>query len=218
MVQAFGLVGVFVILFAETGLLMGFFLPGDSLLFLVGVVAAGASSSLAGIHLPLAALLIGCPISAIAGAQVGYYLGVRAAHRIVKDTSLRRLHRAEAYFVRFGPAKSMVLSRFIGIVRTFINPAAGILGMPGRRFFLWNVVGGIAWTNSVVLAGYFVGHSFPVDRYLTPVVIGIVVLATLPGVIGFARARSSTGVDVETVAGKGDAGPSDNDVVQPESV
>lgn len=216
MVHAFGLIGVFCILIAETGLLVGFFLPGDSMLFLAGVVSAGAASSLAGVHLPLAALLIGCPISAVVGAQIGYYLGVKAGHRIVKRKSRERLDRAETYFLRFGPAKSIVLSRFVGIIRTFINPAAGILGMSARRFLLWNVISAIAWTDSVVLAGYFVGHSFPVDKYLTPVIIGIVILATVPGVISFVRARPSADDENPTASDRTDS--IEPEAAQPEPV
>lgn len=191
MVQAFGLAGIFLILFVETGLLVGFFLPGDSLVFLAGVVATGAATNLGGVHLPLPALLIGCPISAILGAQLGYYLGVKAERKIFKGKRRARLRRAEEYFNRFGAARSIVLARFIGIIRTFINPAAGILGMPIKKFFLWNVVGAFLWTESLILAGYFVGDSLPMDTYLGPIIIGIVVLATVPGLVGLLRVRAA---------------------------
>ncbi len=191
MVQAFGLAGIFLILFIETGLLVGFFLPGDSLVFLAGVVSAGAATNLGGVNLPLPALLIGCPISAVLGAQLGYYLGVKAKRNIVKAKHRDRLRRAEEYFNRFGAARSIVLARFVGIIRTFINPAAGILGMPVKKFFLWNVVGAFLWTESLILAGYFVGDLLPMDRYLGPIIIGIVLLATIPGVVGVLRVRTA---------------------------
>jgi membrane-associated protein len=197
LIQAFGLIGVLLIIFAETGLLIGFFLPGDTLLFLAGVVAAGAIKHL---ELPIAGLLIGTPVFAIAGAQVGHWLGSNVGRRLFNrpDSRLfRREHvdKAEYYFLKYGPAKAVVLARFVPIVRTFLNPVAGILEMPARTFFLWNVIGGILWTESVVLLGYKLGgslsHSFNIDKYILPAAALLFVLSVLPMVFEVMRSRRS---------------------------
>ena len=161
LLHTFGLVGVWAILFAETGLLVGFFFPGDSLLFLAGVAATPVADAIFGdgTKLSLAGLLIGAPICAIAGAQLGHWLGARYGRRMFDKPNSRLfkqeyVDKAEYYFEKFGPAKAVVLARFIPIVRTFLNPVAGVLGMPARKFFLWNVVGAILWTDGIILAGY----------------------------------------------------------------
>src|SRR6266536_1406574 len=140
-------------MFAETGLMVGFFLPGDSLLFVAGVAASG---NIPGIKLSLVALLVGAPICAIIGAQVGHHLGARYGTRLFIRPDSRffkheYVEKAEHYFVKFGPAKAVVLARFIPIVRTFLNPVAGVLEMPARRFLVWNVIGGLLWTDGLIL-------------------------------------------------------------------
>jgi membrane-associated protein len=180
LINTFGLLGIYAILIAETGLLIGFFLPGDTLLLAAGAFAATSASS--GIHLPLVPLLIGAPIAAIVGAQLGHYLGAKGGPRLFAREDARLFRReyvvkTEKVFNRFGGGKAVVLSRFIPVVRTFINPVAGILEMPARRFFVWNVIGGVAWTVGIILIGYVVGHSFPIDRYVLPVVAAAVLLS-----------------------------------------
>jgi membrane-associated protein len=193
-----GLVGVWAILFAETGLLLGFFLPGDSLLFLAGIAASPIGAGIVGKPLSLVGLLIGAPICAIVGAQLGHYLGAKFGRKLFERPNSRLFKReyvdkAEYYFNKFGPAKAVILARFIPIVRTFLNPVAGVLEMPARRFFLWNVIGGILWTDGLILVGYLLGDqldaNFPIDKFLLPVVILIVVLSVLPIVIEFVRER-----------------------------
>jgi membrane-associated protein len=197
LISAFGLAGIWAILFAETGLLLGFFLPGDSLLFLAGVFATDFGAKTVG-QLSLPGLLIGAPIFAIVGAQLGHLLGARYGRRLFDRPNSRLFKRefvdkAEHYFLKFGPAKAVVLARFIPIVRTFLNPVAGVLGMPARTFFLWNVVGAILWTDGIILIGYLLGDqlsaNFPIDKYLLPAIVTVVGLSVLPIAIEFVRER-----------------------------
>jgi membrane-associated protein len=186
LIEAFGLIGVLIILFAETGLLIGFFFPGDSLLFTAGFFASGAASAATGVQLPLMALLGLGPICAIAGAQLGHYLGAKSGPVLFNrpDSRLFKreyVKRAEYYFERFGPGKAVVIARFIPIVRTFLNPVAGVLEMDARRFFIWNVVGAILWVDGVTLLGYFLGRVIPgIDRYLLPAAAIVIFLSVLP--------------------------------------
>jgi membrane-associated protein len=226
LLQAFGLVGVWVILFAETGLLVGFFFPGDSLLFLAGVAASPVAESIFGdgTRLSLAGLLIGAPLCAIVGAQLGHFLGARYGRKMFErpDSKLFKreyVEKAEYYFQKFGPAKAVVLARFIPIVRTFLNPGAGTLGMPARQFFIWNVVGAILWTDGIILVGYLLAQRIyaaigeKIDHYILPVVVLIVFLSVLPILIELIRERkakkkAATAVAVvaaATVAGVVDA-------------
>lgn len=184
LIETFGLIGILVIVFAETGLLVGFFLPGDSLLFTAGFFASSAASATVQLHLGL--LLPGVAIAAIVGAQVGYLIGRRAGP-VLFDRPQSRLFnpanvkKAEHYFERFGPAKAVVLARFVPIVRTFLNPVAGVLEMPVRTFTLWNVIGGLLWSAGVTLLGYTLGSRVPgVDKYLLPVIAVIIVVSFVP--------------------------------------
>lgn len=201
LLKTFGLVGVWVILFAETGLLIGFFLPGDSLLFLAGVAASPVAKELVGEELSLTGLLIGAPICAIAGAQLGHWLGAKYGRRMFarpdsRFFKLEYVHKAEYYFQKFGPAKAVVLARFIPIVRTFLNPVAGMLGMPARTFFIWNVIGGILWTDGIIIAGWALAKQIKdaipdgqIDKYILPAVALIVFISVLPILIEIIRDR-----------------------------
>jgi membrane-associated protein len=202
LVHTFGLYGVWAILFAETGLLVGFFFPGDSLLFLAGVAATPVADEIfgGGTKLSLAGLLIGAPICAILGAQLGHYLGARYGTRMFEkpDSKLFKreyVEKAEHYFQKFGPAKAVVLARFIPIVRTFLNPVAGVLGMPAKQFFVWNVVGAILWTDGIILIGYLLAQKIydaigdKIDHYILPVVALIVLISVLPILIEMLRER-----------------------------
>jgi len=186
-IRAFGTIGILAIIFAETGLFIGFFLPGDSLLFTAGVLTVPALAK--GYHLSLPALLIGAPIAAILGAQLGHYIGAKAGPPLFSREQSRvfrheYLERAEHHFERYGEGKAVVLARFIPIIRTFLNPVAGALGMPARRFLLWNVIGGLIWTEVVLLVGHFLGQqlgsAFSIDKYILPIVLVIVVLSLIP--------------------------------------
>jgi membrane-associated protein len=202
LLQTFGLIGVWAILFAETGLLIGFFFPGDSLLFLAGVAASPVADSIFGngTRVSLVGLLIGAPVCAILGAQLGHLLGARYGRRMFEkpDSKLFKreyVEKAEYYFEKFGPAKAVVLARFIPIVRTFLNPVAGTLGMPARKFLLWNIVGAVLWTDGVLLVGYLLAQKIydaigdKIDHYILPVVALIVLISVLPIVIEMIRER-----------------------------
>jgi membrane-associated protein len=196
LIETFGTIGILAIIFAETGLLIGFFFPGDSLLFLAGVAASGTAAEAAGVQLPLGVLLIGAPICAIAGAQLGHFLGARFGPRMFNKPDSRffrkeYVDKAEYYFQRFGPARAVVLARFIPIVRTFLNPVAGVLGMPARTFFVWNVVGAVLWTVGVIMLGYSVSARLEgsIDRYLLPVIALIIFVSVLPILIEVYRHR-----------------------------
>jgi membrane-associated protein len=204
LVQTFGLYGVWAILFAETGLLVGFFFPGDSLLFLAGVAASPVAESIFGdgARMPLAALLIGAPVCAVVGAQFGHFLGARYGRRMFDKPDSRLFKReyvekAEYYFEKFGPAKAVVLARFIPIVRTFLNPVAGTLGMPARRFLLWNIVGAVLWSDGILLVGYLLARQIyeaigdRIDHYILPVVALIVLISVLPILIEMLRERKA---------------------------
>jgi membrane-associated protein len=182
LIVSFGLVGVLVILFAETGLLIGFFLPGDTLLALAGAVSGPHHTS--AVHLPWIPLLIGCPVAATVGAQVGHLIGVRGGSVLAKPGSsfAHSMHRIEPVLDRFGEGWAVFLCRFVPVLRTFINPAVGILGMPARRFALWNVLGGIVWTVGILIAGRLVGEKLHIDRYVLPVV-GLAVVVSVISVL-----------------------------------
>jgi membrane-associated protein len=201
LIQAWGTIGVLAMIFAETGLLIGFFLPGDSLLFTAGLLTVTSVYSLS-----LPVLLATTPAAAIAGAQLGYYFGVRAGVPLFERPNSRLfrreyLARAEHYFIRFGAPKAVVLARFVPIVRTFLNPVAGVLGMKAGQFFLWNVVGGLVWTEAILLAGHFLGAqlgaAFPIDRYLLPAIAIIVVISVLPVVREVIKVRRESSARVD---------------------
>ena len=154
--EAVGYAGLFAIIFAETGLLVGFFLPGDSLLMAVGLVASRGVMSLE-VLLPLLIL------AALAGDATGYAIGRKAGPRLFtrEDSrffSQRRLLQAKAFYDRHG-GKTIVLARFLAFARTFAPPVAGAVGMPYSRFTLFNVVGGAAWVSSMLLLGFWLGEA-----------------------------------------------------------
>ncbi|MEU1087753.1 DedA family protein [Streptomyces sp. NPDC005576] len=194
LLSAFGAIGIAVVLFAETGLLVGFFLPGDSLLFTAGLLAAPGIHG--PVHLSLPQVLCAAVAGALLGAQAGYLLGRRAGRALLTRSSSRKLHegaeRAEELLDRYGHAKAIVLARFVPIVRTVLNPLAGALNVPARVFTLWQIVGGMVWTAGLVLAGYGLGSSVPnVDRYLLPIVALVVLVSLTPLAVEVIRRRGS---------------------------
>ncbi|MEV4615504.1 DedA family protein [Kitasatospora sp. NPDC049258] len=193
---AFGALGIAVVLFAETGLLVGFFLPGDSLLFTAGLLCTTGAHS--GPHLDLAQVLGAAALGALAGAQVGYLIGRRGGGALLARSRNRHLHegavRAEELLTRYGHGKAVVLARFVPVVRTVLNPLAGALGVGVRTFTLWQVVGGLVWTFGLVLAGFALGSSVPnVDRYLLPIVGVVIALSLLPLALELLRSRRRAG-------------------------
>ncbi|MFB7597414.1 DedA family protein [Streptomyces sp. NPDC056160] len=192
LLAAFGVLGVGVVMFAETGLLVGFFLPGDSLLFTAGLLCTGTADR--GVRLSLAPLLLAAAVGALAGSQCGYLLGRKAGGALLARSRSSRLHegarRAEELLERYGFAKAIVLARFVPVVRTVLNPMAGALGVPVRTFTLWQVAGGLVWSLGLTLAGYALGSSVPnIDKYLLPVIALIVVVSLIPLAAEVLRSR-----------------------------
>ena len=180
LIRTVGYVGLFLIVFAESGLLFGFFLPGDSLLFTAGFLAAQGYLDL-WILMPLLA------IAAISGDSVGYSFGARVGPRLFqREDSLffhkKHLERAHQFYERHG-GKTIVLARFMPIVRTFAPIVAGMGQMTYRKFVTFNVFGGLLWTIGMLNAGYLFGNLLPaehVDRYLLPVIVVIVGVSVAP--------------------------------------
>lgn len=170
--------GIFAIVFAESGLLIGFFLPGDSLLITAGILAQQGSLHLAGAMLAVA-------LGAIIGDSTGYFIGRRFGPAVFSrpDSRLFRpeyVERTQAFFERYG-GFSLVLARFVPVVRTVAPTLAGVGKMPYARFLIYNVVGGLLWATSVPLLGYWLGGLIPnLDRYILLVVGVAVVLSLIP--------------------------------------
>ena len=178
-IQTIGYFGVFAIIFAESGLLIGFFLPGDSLLFTAGFLA---SAGFFNIHI----LVLGCFIAAITGDSIGYYIGHRWGRRLFsKDDSLffhkNHLMRAEKFYEKHG-GKTIILARFMPIIRAFAPVVAGIGKMHYPTFLSYNLLGGLLWAVVIPYLGYYLGKSIPdIDKYLIPMV-GLIILASVsPG-------------------------------------
>jgi len=191
LLASYGVIGLALILFAETGLLLGFFLPGDSLLFLAG---AYAHSSAAGQpHPSILGVIVAAAAGAVIGGQVGYLFGRRAGpalfnrpdSRLFKQAYVERTH---AYFERFGP-RTLVLARFVPIVRTFAAPAAGVGRMSAPTFATWNLLGGLLWAVSVPLLGYALGGAINIDTYLVPITLVVVAVSFIPVLVEIRRAR-----------------------------
>lgn len=185
-----GLLLVVAVVFAETGLLAGFFLPGDSILFLAGALVATHVLSL-----PLPLVAVAVLVAAVAGDQVGFLLGRRLGPRLFSRPDSRffrheHVERATAFFERHGGI-AVVLARFVPVVRTFVPGVAGVARMPHRRFTASNLVGAGVWGVGLVLAGYFFGGIPFVARHVELVTIGIAALSVVPVVVGFVRRRRS---------------------------
>ena len=187
LITTFGTIGLFAIVFAESGLLFGFFLPGDSLLFTAGLLASQDKLS-------LPVILVGCFVAAVAGDQVGYAFGNRAGPALFRRPDSRffkqaHVEKAQEFFERHGP-KTIVLARFVPIVRTFAPILAGVGTMRYRTFVTFNVVGGLLWAVGVTLLGYVLGETIPdIDKYLLPAIAVIVGLSLLPVAVEVLRSR-----------------------------
>ncbi|NUS11271.1 MAG: DedA family protein [Streptomyces sp.] len=194
LLSSFGAIGIAVVMFAETGLLVGFFLPGDSLLFTAGLLSVSGASDV--VHLSLWQVLLASLAGALLGAQAGYVIGRRGGPALLARTKNAKLHegaaRAAELLERYGHAKAVVLARFVPVVRTVLNPLAGTLNVPVRTFTLWQVIGGTVWSAGLVLAGYGLGSSIPhVDTYLLPIVALIVVISLAPLAREVVRSRKA---------------------------
>jgi len=194
-----GLVGVLTIIFAETGLLVGLAFPGDSLLFIAGVAASGSGAAiLGGAALNPVLLFIGAPIAAILGSQVGHWFGSTYGRKLFDRPDGRFFNRqrvlaTEKWLTKYGTGKALVLSRFIPFVRTLINPLAGIVGIPVKRFLVWNIAGAVIWTQLVLGAGFILGEKLrgSVDKYLLPIVGLIIFISFIPVAVEFFREWST---------------------------
>jgi len=187
LIETFGMLGVLAIVFVESGLLVGFFLPGDSLLFTAGLLSANGT-------LPdLWVLLVTIPIAAIAGDQVGYAIGRKAGPAIFNRPDSRFFHRenvdrAQEFFDRHGP-RTIILARFVPIVRTFVPVVAGVARMDYRTFLTYNIVGGVLWGVGVTTLGYFLGQVEVIEANIEFVLIAIVGISFVPVAIEVLRSR-----------------------------
>lgn len=184
-----GLLVLLLVVFVESGLLFGFFLPGDSLLFTAGLLINTQDV------LPLWLVLLTVPLAAIAGDQVGYLIGRKAGPHIFNKPDSRffqqeYVDQAYAYFEKYG-ARTIVLARFVPIVRTFAPVVAGVSRMRYRTFVTYNVLGGILWGAGVVLLGYFLGRIDVVADNVEPIILLIVAISVMPIVLEILRARKT---------------------------
>ena len=190
LVRIGGLIGLIVIVFAETGLLVGFFLPGDSLLITAGLFAAKGDFDIVTLNLALIA-------SAILGDATGYWIGRRTGQALYSrpDSFLFRkehLRITHEFYERHG-GKTIVLARFMPIVRTFAPVVAGAADMGYRRFATYNIIGGVAWVLSMTLSGYYLGRAVPnIESNIHYVVAVVIALSLLPPAIAWLRARLGT--------------------------
>ena len=180
---------VCVIVFIETGFFVGFFLPGDSLLVTAGVFAASG-------QLQIAKLMILVPLCAIVGDQIGYWIGRKAGQALYRrEDSLifrkRHLQRAHEFYEKYG-GKTVILARFVPIIRTFCPPVAGAAEMPYGRYFAYDIAGGLLWVGSMILGGYFLGRQIPnISQNIHYVIAVVIFLSLLPPIISVWRARTS---------------------------
>jgi membrane-associated protein len=183
-IQWGGIAGITAIVFVETGLFFGFFLPGDSLLVTAGILAA------AGV-LDIRLLLAFASVAAVVGDQTGFFIGRNAGQALVHRYEKFREHleRAHTFYEKYGP-KTVVLARFVPIVRTFVPAVAGAARMDYRRFVTYNVFGGVLWVFSTSLLGYGLGRTIPgIERYLHLVIAVVIFLSILPSVLEWRKHR-----------------------------
>ncbi|HEY2430213.1 MAG TPA: VTT domain-containing protein [Acidimicrobiales bacterium] len=196
LINTYGLWGLIAIIFAESGLFFGFFLPGDSLLVTAGILASTHKAH--DVHLDLAAVLIGCCVAAVAGDQVGYGFGSRVGQSLFTRPESRLfkpkyVQQAHEYLDERG-AKMIVLARFVPAVRTFTPIVAGAGRMKYRLFVPYNVAGGVGWVCAMTLLGYAAGSTVSnIDRYLVPVVLVVIVLSFIPVALEIRRSRRGAG-------------------------
>jgi membrane-associated protein len=204
LLEAFGTIGLFIIIFAESGLLIGFFLPGDSLLFTAGLLASRGD-----LNFPV--ILAGCFLAAVAGDQVGYAFGRRMGPSLFRRPDSRifrqeHVQRAQDFFQEHG-SKTIVLARFVPIVRTFAPIVAGVGTMPYRTFVTFNVIGGFLWAVGVTSLGFLLGETIPdIDRYLLPAIALIILASIAPVVFEYRRSRRRRANATSAEAGAVDAG------------
>lgn len=181
LIKTFGYLGVFGILFAESGLFVGFFLPGDSLLFTAGFLASQG-------FLNIQVLTIGGFISSVAGVAVGYAFGQKFGKRLFNRPNSLLFHKdnllkAQEFYKKHG-GLAIILTRFMPIIRTFVPIAAGIADMPYPSFMLFTIIASLIWAVGLSLAGFLLGNSIPnVDHYLLPIIVLIIIISILPSLV-----------------------------------
>ncbi|MEK7585713.1 MAG: VTT domain-containing protein [Patescibacteria group bacterium] len=184
-IKALGLIGIFLVIFSESGLLFGVFFPGDSLLFSAGLIASGGFFN-------INTLIIVCMIAAILGDSAGYWMGVKVGRKILYRDNIpflrkKYVEKAEAFYQRYGVV-TIIIGRFIPIIRTLAPVIAGVGKMHYRTFVFYNIIGGILWVLLLTLSGYFLGKVIPnPDSYILPIIIGIVFMSFLPLVYKYIR-------------------------------
>jgi membrane-associated protein len=196
LIGKYGLIGIALIVFAETGLLIGFFLPGDSLLFTAGVLAAADKSAPVRLDQPIWLVITVIIAMAIIGDQVGYRIGTKAGPALFSKPKSRlfnpvHVERAQAFFDQHGP-KAIILARFVPIVRTFTPMIAGVGRMNAKVFTTYNVVGGFIWGGGITLAGYVLGKKFPaLGKRIELLSIVIIAISLLPILFEYLKHRKA---------------------------
>lgn len=188
LIKTAGYFGIFAIIFAESGLFFGFFLPGDSLLFTAGLLASQG-------YLDIILLVFTVTFAAILGDQVGYAFGKKFGPKIfTKEDSFffkkKYVSDAEKFYAKHG-RKTILLARFMPVIRTFIPILAGVGNMKYRIFLAYNIAGGIIWGAGITLAGYFLGESMPnIENYLLPAILAVIIISLLPAIFSFFKTKS----------------------------
>lgn len=186
-IQTVGLFGVFAVVFAETGLFFGFFLPGDSLLFTAGLLSSQG-------YFSIYALSVGCFIASVLGDSFGYYFGKKVGVKLfVKEDSFffhkKHISNAQHFYEKYGK-KAIILARFVPIARTFVPIVAGIGSMSYKSFVTSNVLGGAVWSFGMTFGGYWLGTLIPsVDKYLLPIIFIIIFVSFIPVFIEYIKAK-----------------------------
>ena len=197
-VTTLGTIGVLTALFVETGLLVGLFLPGDSLLFVAGLAASGTAREIFGDQLSFTQLIIWAPIFATAGSQFGHWLGAKFGRPLFDRPESRfftqeRVHQTERWLMKYGLGKALILSHFIPFARTILNPLCGVIGIPAKKFFLWNVIGSYIWTVGIISTGYFLGETFEksLQGFLIQILFVIILASLLPFIVHKKRGKQN---------------------------
>jgi membrane-associated protein len=216
LLSSFGLVGLLIIVFAECGLLIGFFLPGDTLLFSAGLLTATGT-----LDVPFWVSLVLVPLAAIAGNLAGYWIGYKAGPAVFNKPNSRifrqeYVDRSHDFFEKYG-ARTIVLARFVPIVRTFATVMAGASRMRFAVYAAYSVIGGVLWGGGVLALGYYLGHiSFvrdTIEPLIEPIIVGVVLLSLVPAAIELIRSRrrrggmSATPLTEEPIDADGDVAP-----------
>lgn len=191
LIQTIGLIGIFLFVFAESGLFFGFFLPGDSLLFTAGILASAG-------YFNITFLFLGSFVCAVLGDSFGYYFGRKVGPKIFSRPdsffwNKNNISKTAQFFERHGN-KTITLARFVPIIRTFAPIMAGVGKMEYKTFLFWNILGGVFWTGIMTFGGYFLGNSIEnIDKFILPVVIFIIVISFIPFLTQLIRRTKKNG-------------------------